>query len=169
MAIRMTAILAMATALGAASTCLPGAQAAAAALDACSLLTSAEVAAALGVAVDAGERLTPTETRFCTWHERGNQHGRNVRINFITQQQYEVGKTPVPNVVKTPESGIGDDAYFSKAQGMVFNLSVKKGTTYFRVMARSNPEAFVKGNDSGIDENDKNIDRTIARAVLKKL
>ena len=37
------------------------------------MLTPAEVGAALGVAVGAGERLTPTETRFCTWHEQGKK------------------------------------------------------------------------------------------------
>ncbi len=166
---RPTVVLVMAAALGVASTWLPGSQAAAASLDACAMLTPAEVAAALGVAVVAGERLTPTETRFCTWHEQGKKQARNVRIDFITERQYEIGKTPLPNVVTSAEGGIGDDAYFSKAKGMVFNLSVKKGATYFRVMARSNAEAFVKANDAAIDEKDKDIDRTIARAILKRL
>lgn len=168
MAVR-TAIQVMVTVLGSASTCLIGCQAAAATPDACSMLTAAEVAAALGAAVDAGERLTPTDTRFCTWQEQGNQHRRNVRIDFISEQQYEIGKTPLPSMSKTAESGIGDDAYFSKAKGMVYNLSVKKGMTYFRVMARSNGEALAKANDAAIDEKDKDIDRTIARLILKKL
>jgi hypothetical protein len=156
---RPTLVLLIATALGVASTCLPVPQAAAASLDACAMLTPAEVGAALGVAVDAGERLTPTETRFCTWHEQGKKQARNVRIDFITERQYEIGKTPGPNMVKSAEGGIGDDAYFSKAKGMVFNLSVKKGATYFRVMVRSNSQAFVKANDAVIDEKDKDSAR----------
>jgi hypothetical protein len=169
MGARVTAVLASATALCVATTCLHESRAAAASPDACAMLTAAEVGAALGVAVDAGERVTPTETRFCTWHEQGEKQNRNVRIDFISERQYEIGKTPLPNVVKTAEGGIGDEAYFSKAKGMVFNLSVKKGATYFRVMARSNADAFAKSNDATNDEKDKEIDRTIARAILKKL
>jgi hypothetical protein len=79
------------------------------------------------------------------------------------------GKTPLPSVTKTPESGVGDEAYFPKAKGMVFNLSVKKGGTYFRVMARSNPEAFAKTNTPAVDQKDREIDLAIARAIVKKL
>ncbi len=166
---RIVDFMKVAAAIGAVSFWWLQSQAAAASPDACSLLTQAEVGAALGVAVDPGERLSPTETRFCTWHEQGRKQSRNVRIDFITERQYEIGKTPIPNVIKTPEGGIGDEAYFSKARGMVFNLSVRKGTTYFRVMARSNAEAFVKSNDAANDEKDKEIDRVIARALLRKL
>lgn len=169
MGARQAAVMIIATVLGGAGACLIGSRAVAAPPDACAMLTQVEVATALGVAVGPGERLMPTDTRFCTWHEHGNDQRRNVRINFITQQQYEVGKTPLPNVVKTTEAGIGDEAYFSKAKGMVFNLSVKKGVTFFRVMARSNAQALVKANDEAIDAQDKDIDRTIARAILKKL
>jgi hypothetical protein len=137
--------------------------------DACALLTQEEVAAALGTPVDAGERLMPNEPRFCTWHEHGGKQARNVRVDFISEQQYQIGKTAIPSIVKTPESGLGDDAYFSKAKGMVFNLSIKKGGSYFRVMARSNAEAFAKSNDAALDEKDKEVDRAIARAILKKL
>ena len=166
---RQTAALIVTTAVGGVGACLLGASASAATPDACAILTQAEVAAALGVAVDAGEHLMPADARFCTWHEHGNHQRRNVRISFISEQQYEVGKTPLPNLVKTSEAGLGEDAYFSKAKGMVYNLSVKKGATYFRVMVRSNAEAFVKANDATIDDQDKTIDRSIARAVLKKL
>src|ERR1700692_2551875 len=87
--------------------------------DACALLTQAEVAAALGVAVDPGEDLMPNEMRFCTWreHDKNQMKARNVQINLLTKQQYEIGKTPIPSMTKTPESGIGDEAYFSKAKG----------------------------------------------------
>jgi hypothetical protein len=137
--------------------------------DACALLTPADISTVLGVEVGPGERLMPTETRFCTWHEQGKKQNRNVRVDFISDRQYEMGKTPLPNVVKTPESGIGDDAYFSKVKGMVFTLSVMKGSTFFRVAARSSAEAFAKANDAANDDKDKDIDRAIARAILKKL
>ncbi len=169
MGIRTTARWVMATAFVLTNTCLIGSQAAGGTPDACAMLTPAEVGAALGVAVGPGERLMPSEMRFCTWHEQGKKQSRNVRIDFISERQYEMGKTPIADVVKTPERGIGDDAYFSKVKGMVFTLSVRKGTICFRVMARSNPQAFVKANDAAIDEKDKDIDRTLARAILRKL
>ena len=144
---------------------------AAAPAEACALLTQAEVSAALGVAVDAGQPLAPTEKRFCTWHEQGKDplSGRNVEVNYLTDQQYERGKVPIEKVTKTPESGIGDDAYFSKAHGMVSVLSVKKGGTYFRISARTNPHAFSKSNTAENDEKDMEVDRAVARAILKKL
>jgi hypothetical protein len=138
----------------------------AAAPDACAVLSQAEIGAALGVAVDAGEPLAATN---CTWHEQGNKQRRNVRISLISAQQYEIGKTSIPSIIKTPEPGLGDDAYFSKGKGMVYNLSVKKGAHYFRVAARTNAEALAKANDAANDEKDKNTDRLIARAILKKL
>ena len=150
--------------------CLLSQQASAASPDACALLDQAEVSAALGVAVGPGERMTPTETRFCTWHEQGNDRRRNVRVSVITEQTYRVGQTPISSlVVNTPESGIGDEAYFSKSKGMVYVLSVKKGGNFFRVQARSNAEALAKANDAGNDDKDKEIDRAIARAIVKKL
>ncbi len=139
--------------------------------EACGVLTQSEVTAALGVAVDAGERLMPNDMRFCTWREHGKDRmqARNVQVSFISERQYDVGKTPVPSITKTPESGLGDEAYFSKGKGMVFNLSVKKGDSYFRVMVRSNPDVLVKGSSAASDEKDKEIDRAIAREILKKL
>jgi hypothetical protein len=72
-------------------------------------------------------------------------------------------------VTKTPQAGLVEDAYFSKAKGMVFNLSVKKGATFFRVQTRSNPNAFVKSNTGAVDQKDKEIDLAVARAVIKRL
>ena len=125
----------------------------------------------LGVAVDPGERLMPSEPRFCTWREHGKDpmKARNVRLSLLSDREYNIGKTPLPTVTRTPESGLGDEAYFSKAKGMVFNLSVKKGGTFFRVMTRSNPQAFVKANSDAVDQKDKEIDRSLAHAVIKRL
>jgi hypothetical protein len=134
-------------------------------LDACALLTQAEVSAALGVDVDPGERLVPTEPRFCTWREHGKdeRRARNVRISFLSEQDFKGGKPSHLEKTSTFETGIGDEAYFSKATGMVFLLSVRKGDTFFRVQARSNPNA------RPADRKDQEIDRTLALALLKKL
>jgi len=165
------ALIAVVLSAGAASAMAPAGVDAAGSPDACALLSQAEIGAMLGVAVDPGERLLPNEPRFCTWREHGKDpmKARNVRLSLLSDREYNIGKTPLPTVTRTPESGLGDEAYFSKAKGMVFNLSVRKGTTYFRVQARSNPEAFAKSNTDAIDQKDKEIDLAVARALIKKL
>ncbi len=166
---RRTAAPIIAALFAVAGTCFYSSASIAASPDACGILTQAEMSALLGVAVAPGERIMPTETRFCTWHEEGNGQRRNAKISFVSQQQYDAGKTPFPSVVTTTEAGIGDEAYFSKPKGMVNSLSVKKGSNFFRVAVRTNAEAFGKANDAAIDAKDKDVDRAIARAVLKKL
>jgi hypothetical protein len=159
------------TMAGVAAGCLPQSPAAAAVPDACALLTEAEVSAALGVAVDPGERTMPTETRFCTWREHGKdeREARNVRISFLSAQDFKGGKPSHLAVGSTSESGIGDEAYFSKATGMVFLLSVRKGDIYFRVQARSSAGTPTRANTPTVDRKDQEIDRTLARTLLQKL
>lgn len=60
----MTFKLAAVAVLGTADLSSP---ASAAANDACSLLTPAEVGAALGTAAGAGDPITPTDHKVCTW------------------------------------------------------------------------------------------------------
>ena len=72
-------------------------------------------------------------------------------MSLLTQQQFETGKTPLPNIPKSPESGIGDDAYFAKTPGLGYILSVKKGATYFRVEARP-ILGFTHKKGSGVEE-----------------
>lgn len=170
MNIRQTSAQIIVAFLGGAGACLLSNQAMASPADACALISQAEVGTALGVAVGPGEHLTPTQTSYCTWHEEGNEKRRNVKVSVLTEQQYQLPKsmTSGPSV-NTPETGIGDEAYFSKTKGMVYILSVKKGANYIRVQARSNADALAKSNDAANDEKDKDIDRAIAREILKKL
>src|SRR5579863_1301912 len=77
----------------------------------CSLLSPQDVATVLGVEVDAGTMIAPGA---CRWNGRAKRPGDDVailRINFTTARSFEIGKTPIPGFTKTPESGIGDDAY----------------------------------------------------------
>jgi hypothetical protein len=143
--------------------------------DACKLLTTPEVAAALGVEVDPGAVRVPGHPEFCIWREHGqsNALARNVQLSLLTQQQFETGKTPLPNLPKTAESGIGDEAYFANTPGIGYILSVKKGATYFRVEARP-IQGFSrkKGSDAeehALDEKFKTVERAIANDILKKL
>ena len=102
--------------------------------DACAVVTQAEVAAALGVPVNAGERVVPSDTTLCTWHEqRKNQvQGMFVTIAFLEEQAYQMRKM-TRTLNNAPEGGIGDDAYFSKDKKYaVSHAHRKKGRYLFR-------------------------------------
>jgi len=93
--------------------------------DACSLLSTQDVAAALGVEINAGTNIGPGA---CLWNGRGNRPA-TLRINFTKSRSFDIGKTPLPGYTKTPESSVGDDAY-SVVGGGVVTLSVKKGSAF---------------------------------------
>ncbi len=96
--------------------------------DACSLLSTQEIATALGVEVDAGTTIAPGA---CRWNGRAKWPGDDVailRINFTTARSFEIGRTPLSGYTKTPESGIGDDAYSVDRGGHDPTLSIKKGS-----------------------------------------
>ena len=143
--------------------------------DACNLLTAAEVSAALGVEVDAGAVRIPGHPEYCIWREHGqsNALARNVQVSLLTRQQFDIGKTPLPNVPKAPESGIGDEAYFARTPGIGYTLTVRKGAACFRVEARPIPGfSYKKGSDAGehaLDEKYKAVERAIANGIIKKL
>ena len=143
--------------------------------DACQLLTTAEVSSALGIAVDPGVPSIPNHPEHCIWREHGKEQAlaKNLQLSLLTDRQYEMGKTGVPGIPKTPESGIGDEAYFAKTPGTGFILTVKKGHTYFRVQARPiQGFSHSKGTaeqEQALDEKYKSVERTIAHEVLKKI
>ena len=143
--------------------------------DACKLLTEKEVSAALGVEVDTGTARLAGHPEFCIWREHGqsNALARNVQVSLLSQQQFEIGKTPLPNIPKSAEPGIGDEAYFTNTPGVGYILSVNKGSTYFRVQARPIPGfSRKKGSDAeehALDEKFKTVERVIASDILKKL
>jgi hypothetical protein len=161
--------------LGLAAISIPVVVGAAPAGDACKLLTQAQVSSALGVEVEPGAVRLPGHPEFCIWREHGQSAAlaRNVQVSLLTERQYEVGKTPLPNIPKTPEGGIGDDAYFAKTPGIGYILTVKKGATYFRVEARPIPGfSHQKGSDAAeqaLDEKYKAVERAIASDILEKL
>jgi hypothetical protein len=136
--------------------------------NACALLTAAEVGAIVGAPMDPGAPLTPTFPQYCSFNETGNGT-RNAHISIIDEHKFALGKTAIAGVEKSAESGIGDEAYWSKAHGMVYNLSVRKGSNYFRVQSRTNKDALAKANTPALDEQDKAADRKLALEIIKKL
>jgi hypothetical protein len=141
--------------------------------DACKLLTAAQVSSVLGVQVDEGAYSMPGHPQFCVWREHGKPQmtAQNVQVHFLTSQQYQAPKTGP--FAKGPESGLGDEAYWAYTPGIGFTLSVKRGSTYFRVQSRPIPEGVARKSDtpadkSKWDEKEKTVERAVAVEVLTK-
>jgi hypothetical protein len=100
--------------------------------DACSLLTQAQVKAALTVPVNAGTS-TP-DKKVCTWNvSTPTAKGlKFVTLYLEDMSVYQSGKQGRPPMVVTPVSNVGDDAYYSTMGAFVL-LHVKKGGVAFRV------------------------------------
>jgi len=127
--------------------------------DACSLLTTAEVNAALGVST-----VPPKSTpgRICRWGESGGQAGQRPAVVVTMQdaQAFNFAKAPSSstNLVKTPVSGVGDDAVFNTIGGVTATLTVKKADTYFEVHVYGFP----------VDQT-RTIEKTLAQEIVAKL
>lgn len=145
--------------------CQSPAGAAEAARDACSLLTPAQVSAALGVDVDPGKRPIESDPLSCNWREKGRTDGiaRNVIVYILDAKTFDVGKQS-SRTPKAALSGIGDEAYVSKPARFPATVSVRKGETYFRVMARSDASSINAATD-----HDQEIDKALALEILKRL
>jgi len=142
--------------------------------DACKLLTAAQVSSVLGVQFDEGAYTVPGNSQFCTWkeHNKSNMTAQSVEVNFLTTRQYEAPKTGP--LVKGSENGLGDEAYWANSPGIGFTLSVKKGSTYFRVQSRLIPQGVARRSDTPADEAKwdekvKTVERAIGSEVLKAL
>jgi hypothetical protein len=95
----------------------------------CSLLTSAQVTAAVGVSVGAAQPIANTG---CSW--TGPHMVVSVSLWDGSANGWGKIKMPLPGVTKTSVSGLGDDALFSilgPADKQFVTLSVKKGNTAY--------------------------------------
>jgi hypothetical protein len=102
--------------------------------DACSLLTQAQVSAAVSVSVGAGQH-QGTYKKTCTWYTTSNaaEGAKYVTLMLQGLDAFQAGKLAlVKTIVVTPASGIGDDAYYL-AVGPNVGLIVKKGNAAFKV------------------------------------
>ncbi len=99
-------------------------------VDACALLTPAQVGAAVGTTVGAGTYVTPEFKKTCTW-ERSDG---TPLVTLLIQgaQAFEGGKIFDAKAPITPVSGVGDDAYYL-AVGPTVSLIVKKSGAGFKV------------------------------------
>ncbi len=115
--------------------------------DACSLLTTDQVGAAIGVAVGAGQHPASGNLRTCQWQELGKSefNGKSVQIEVMSQMgsmspidRFNYSKQPIAKIVKTPVHGVGDDAYFINNEPSMklsnsTSINVRKGTSAFEV------------------------------------
>ena len=114
--------------------------------DACSLLTSAQVSAVLGVQVGEPKHPFPNSTTTCEWDAASSGKGMpdDVAISLITPQQFAMGKIQVHRTTKTPASGTGDDATYIKAGALSLALEVLKGSNAISLRLRSSaPESKI--------------------------
>jgi hypothetical protein len=129
--------------------------------DACTLLNSSQVSAALGATVEAGKPVVASNPQLCGWAPSGGPQigGKKLTVQLLTAKSFDMGKTPVNNVVKAPLSGVGDDAiYIISPRGLGTSLNVKKGNSAFQVR--------VGGFTT---EQEKEIEKSLALEILKKL
>ncbi len=137
----------------------PGAFAQAPKVDACALLTPAEIGTALGttVAISLGQG-----TQACQW--TSTQPGANatkVSLSFISLAGFAAAKESRGPITSTPVGGLGEDAYYSTmARPDTTTLRVKKGGSSFTVR--------VYGGGLSADEA-KDEEKAVAQAVLAKL
>lgn len=96
----------------------------------CSLLTSAQITAAVGVNVGAAQPIANTG---CSW----SAPHMIVTVSLWDGNKWDQMKTPVPGMSRTPISGLGDDAFYTTlgpASGkQIATLSVKKGSTAYLI------------------------------------
>ena len=129
--------------------------------DACSILTPAQVSAAVGASVGAGESTSTGRT--CTWKATdGGAGGVTVATLFLqTGASYEGGRKLAAQVsaqAMVPVSGVGDSAYYF-VTGTAVGLLARKGDQAFK--------AAVYG--SAPVEKKKAIEKALARQVVSRL
>ena len=103
--------------------------------DACAVITAAQVSSALGVQMGAGEYVTPTFKRTCTWKASSNEG----KIKFATlllqpAEAFEKAKAIAasPSAKMDTLSGVGEGAYYVTVGDQV-GLMVKEGGVAFKV------------------------------------
>jgi hypothetical protein len=123
--------------------------------DPCAQVSSAQVSAALGETVAAGQKST---THTCTWVADKPVH-EIVTLMYSPPGDWNTRKArQTPAITKSSVSGIGDDA-IAETLGNLTTLFVKKGTTTFmvRVYGVADPAKQLA------------IEKPIAQAVAGKL
>lgn len=136
----------------------PPVSAAAADPRACTLLTQAQVSAAVGSSVTAGE---PMGVNACNWSTTPAPKTAHVVVTLTLRDAkpfVDARTRPSPGIAHDAAGGIGDDAYFAQLGDLV-TLNVKKGSSSF----------FVRVYGIKDVPRQRSIETTLARDVAPKL
>jgi hypothetical protein len=101
---------------------------------ACSLLTEAQVDAALEVKSLPGKPPFPAAQKLCMWSDdpKGGINNRRVTLSLMTRAAFDMGRSN--KQLKTePVSGIGDEAYYEVFTSDSPLLVVRKGSSAFNI------------------------------------
>jgi hypothetical protein len=135
--------------------------------DACSLLTSAQVTAVLGVSVAAGEKLVSGSEALCGWAIPGQKTPNRKRVvlsiyiplgGLTPIERFNNAKTPIPGITKEPVSGVGDEALFALTPGLGTGLIFRKGESAFDLRVYGFPKDQIKAKE-----------KELADCVIQKL
>ena len=106
--------------------------------DACTLLTPAQVGAAVGGPVSGGAHVTPTFVKTCTWTPSGKSQVVSVTLNVQTAAFFDGAKrqatmaAAATGKAEMKPASVGDDAYYFVTGDQVA-VFVKKGAVSFKV------------------------------------
>ena len=110
--------------------------------DACTLVTAAQVSAAVHVAVGEGTHIMATFVKTCTWTPTDSSTLKAVTVNVQTAAYYDGAKkvamqtaAAAPNAKVKPVS-VGDDGYYL-IEGTMVSLFFKKGSASAKVAVYS--------------------------------
>lgn len=121
----------------------------------CSLLTAAQVTAAVGVSVGAAQPIANTG---CSW----SAPHIIVTVSLWDGSKWNQMKTTLPGMNRTPVSGLGDDAFYttmgSASSKQFATLSIKKGGTAYLIKVYGPAVA-----------DQMSMEKTLAGNVLKNL
>lgn len=132
--------------------------------DACTLLTPAQVGAAVGTSVAAGKHVTSSYVKTCTWNASGSSNVKFVTLYLQTAAAYDGGKQMARQMAAASKEGavksasVGEDGYFFVAGSQV-GLLVKKGGASFKVAVYATLPVDKK----------EAMELTLAKEVLAKL
>jgi hypothetical protein len=119
--------------------------------DPCKMLTQAQLAAATGAEIGAGQSIGTT----CSWSGKPKII---VSLWYPTPVIWEGLLHPNPQVTKTAVSGLGDMAFFNTLANLT-SLGVKKGNTNFVIKVYGIPEPSKQ----------MSIEKALAENVLAKM
>jgi len=130
--------------------------------DACALLTTAQVSAAVRFPVAEGKHVTPTFLKTCTWTGSNSTGAQFVTLNLQTGTFFDGAKKQAILMIAAgaavKPAGVGEDSYYL-VEGTQVALWVKKGSGSFKI-------ALYK--QMPVDQKEE-MELTLAKEVVPKL